>query len=253
MGFWSFIGNTIGSVVGAVADTVKTVTNVVTNTTSAFVGSILDSTTTVVSTNVVNNELQKIQANNNLEELRLRNEHELQKKKEDNKMITTIHQNLVNTVKSNVESFLKNGENISNELTNNVQTTIENIKDNNLNFYDFLRNIIIILLSYYIWCLNLAIKFHDVFIQFIIISSSLICITIILKMIMPIVDKENDRKSKIELEVIKEGYKIIENSSKDSTKVVCDANENSSKSLKIVTDYVNDNKIEKNENKQITT
>ena len=58
---------------------------------------------------------------------------------------------------------------------------------------------------------------------------------------LPIVDKENDRKSKLELEVIKEGYKIVESSSKDSTKVVCDANESSTKSIKVVTDYVENN------------
>ena len=47
----------------------------------------------------------------------------------------------------------------------------------------------------------------------------------ILKMVLPIVDKENDRKNKLELEVIREGYKIVESSSKDKTKVVCEANE----------------------------
>ena len=245
MGFWSSIvkaaDNALNAVSNVVTGVVSTVTNVVANTASAFVNSFADSTTTVVSRNVVSSELQKIQESHNLQKLEMQYKYELEKQEKNNKMITTVHENLTNTVKSNVASFLKAGENISNELINNTQTAIQNMKDNNVNFYDFLRNIIIILLSYYIWCLNLATKFHDIFIQFIIISSSIICIAIILKMVLPIVDKENDRKSKLELEVIREGYKIVESSSKDSTKVVCDANESSTKSIKVVTDYVENN------------
>ena len=102
--------------------------NVVTNTASAFVSSFADSTTTVVSRNVVSNELQKIQESNNLQKLEMQYKHELEKQEKNNRMITSVHENLTNTVKSNVASFLKAGENISNELINNTQTAIQNIK-----------------------------------------------------------------------------------------------------------------------------
>ena len=132
MGFWSSIVDAADSALNAVSNVVtgvvSTVTNVVTNTASAFVSSFADSSTTVVSRNVVSNELQKIQESNNLQKLEMQYKYELEKQEKNNKMITSVHENLTNTVKSNVASFLKAGENISNELINNTQTAIQNMK-----------------------------------------------------------------------------------------------------------------------------
>ena len=132
MGFWSSIvkaaDNALNAVSNVVTGVVSKVTNVVTNTASAFVNSFADSTTTVVSRNVVSSELQKIQESNNLQKLEMQYKYELEKQEKNNKMITSVHENLTNTVKSNVASFLKAGENISNELINNTQTAIQNMK-----------------------------------------------------------------------------------------------------------------------------